>query len=132
MSYPLPRSPHLSRQLLPVSFSWVKTFEVGCEAAAAERGNRGSGGGASAPRPAPAAAPRPELADPGPSPPAECSPPRAAAAAASAAAAAAAAAALAPAPATASALLCSDWQPESATAEGKVSAVGAEWLPRRE
>lgn len=29
MSYPLPRSPHLSQQLLPVSFSWVKTFEVG-------------------------------------------------------------------------------------------------------
>lgn len=29
MSYPLPRSPHLSQQLLPVSFSRVKTFEVG-------------------------------------------------------------------------------------------------------
>ena len=29
MSYPLSRSPHLSQQLLPLSFSWVKTFEVG-------------------------------------------------------------------------------------------------------
>lgn len=57
MSYPLSRSPHLSQQLLPLSFSWVKTFEVGW---LDSRGRRVNWGvrleGASAPRSAPTAA----------------------------------------------------------------------------
>lgn len=102
MSYPLSRSPHLSQQLLPLSFSWVKTFEVGW---LDSRGRRVNWGvrleGASAPRSAPTAAqPTPRTPGlPALRMPAEWSPPRAAAAAA---ATAVAAVATATAPATAS------------------------------
>lgn len=129
MSYPFFRSPHLSEQLLPLSFSWVKTFEVGCLDSSRRRGKLGPAGwrhfSTSVSAHCSSTHP-PELADsqfweclrndrpPGRLPllplllplllllllllPPPLSP------------------------------LSSDWQAESATDEGKVSAVRVEWL----
>ena len=94
MSYPLSRSPHLSQLLLPLSFSWVKTFEVvWLYSRRREKVNWGARlGGASAPRSATTAAQSTPRARglPALRMPAEWSPPRAAAATAATAIAAAA------------------------------------------